>query len=194
MTMELINTLLLEAIQGESNAEKRYLLYSEQAISEGYPGVAALFTGLSHAEHIHAANHKRAMEKNGYSASYPEPETPMNSQSTLIHLKNSIEGEKEEFTTMYPSFFRRIKKKHGKEFIAKIALLSIKWAADSEKNHYMLLEAAANALGQGSDMNSGDFYLCRVCGNLHYSAETPEELCSVCGHDLIFFSKVDVLV
>ena len=191
--MEIINTLLLEATQGETDAEERYMAFAGQAFTEGYPGVGALFTGLSYAEAVHAANHTRALEKNGYKGLLPEASKIASHGSTLDNLTMSLKGELEEFSTMYPSLRRQITKKHGGEFVAKIALLSIKWAAESEKNHHALLLAAAKMLEAGVDMDSGDFYLCTVCGNLHFSAEPPEELCPVCGHDLMFYSKVDVL-
>lgn len=191
--MEIINKLLIEAVQGETDAEERYMAFAGQAVSEGYPGVAALFTGLSYAEAVHAANHKRALEKNSYSGALPKATIPKSHGSTLDNLRMSLKGELEEFSTMYPSFRRQITKKHGDVFIAKIALLSIKWAAESEKNHHALLLAAVKIVEAGGDMDSGDFYLCTVCGNLHFSAAPPEELCPVCGHDLMFYSKVEVL-
>ena len=195
--MEIINTLLLEAIQGETDAEERYMTFAGQAVTEGYPRVAALFTGLSYAEAVHAANHKRALDKNGYNGPLPGASKPQSHGSTRDNLRMSLKGELEEFSTMYPSFRRQIAKKHGDEFVAKIALLSIKWAAESEKNHHTLLGAAVKLMeiesGKGN-MDTGDYYLCTVCGNLLFSAQPPEELCPVCGHDLMFYSKVDVLL
>jgi len=195
--MEIINTLLLQAIQGETDAEERYMTFAGQAVNEGYPGVGALFTGLSYAEAVHAANHKRALEKNGYNGPLPRASKPQSHGSTLDNLRMSLKGELEEFSTMYPSFRRQIAKKHGDEFVAKIALLSIKWAAESEKNHHTLLAAAVKLMeaeGGKGNMDTGNYYLCTVCGNLLFSAQPPEDLCPVCGHDLMFYSKVDVLL
>lgn len=191
--MELITTLLLEAIQGETTAERQYLAFSERAISDGYPGIATLFTGLAYAESIHIANHKRALEKNDYKGEFALPEEGAVG-TTLENIGRAVQGEKEEFSEMYPSFMKKISKKHGKDFIAKIALLSIKWAMESEKKHYQLLCIAENAVASGKDMAPGDFYLCAVCGNIHFAEDSPEELCPVCGHDICFYSKVDVLI
>ncbi len=191
--MELINTLLLKAVQGETDAEERYLAFARQAELDGYPGVAVLFTGLSHAEAVHIANHTRALEKNGYKGSLPSAAQAEISDSTLTNLQLSLEGELEEFTTMYPSYRKQITRKHGREFIAKIALLSIKWAAESEKNHHELLNDAIQRVRAGEDLNAGELYLCTVCGNLHYSPRFPEGMCTICGHDPMFFSKVSVL-
>ena len=177
--MEIINTLLLEAIQGETDAEERYMAFAGQAVTDGYPRPAALFTGLSYAEAVHAANHKRALAKNGYDGPLPRASKPQSHGTTLDNLRMSLKGELEEFSTMYPSFRRQITKKHGGEFVAKIALLSIKWAAESEKNHHALLGAAVKlmeAKGDRDSMDTGHYYLCTVCGNLLFSARSPEPL------------------
>jgi rubrerythrin len=191
--MEIITQLLLEAIQGESDAEIRYLFFADIALSEGFPGVAALFTGLAHAESIHIVNHRRALEKNGYSGEFPKGSEVKEYGETLENVRLALEGELEEYTQMYPAFKKKIKRLHGKEFIAKIALLSISWAADSEKSHHSLLATAIRGLENGKDMDNGSFYLCRVCGNVEYSTNEPTELCTVCGHDLHFYTKVEVL-
>lgn len=192
--MKVVTKLLLEALQGETDAEERYASFSQQALVEGYPGVAALFTGLSYAEAVHGANHKRALEKNGYNGVLPKPARVKKHGSTLSNLKMSLEGEREEFKTMYPSFRRQISRKHGDDFIAKIALLSLKWAAESERNHHALLEVAVKLVMAGGDMEGGNFYLCNVCGNLHFATAPPRELCPVCGHDPLFYSKVEHLL
>ncbi len=193
IVMELITALLKKAVQGETDAEERYRVFSRQAENEGCPKVATLFLGLSHAEAIHISNHKKALEKNGYTGSLPSPVPVSTFNSTLDNVRQSLEGEKEEFSTMYPSFRKQIAKKHGKEFLAKIALLSIKWALESEKNHHALLAIAENNLQMGKDMEVDDLYLCTVCGNLEYFKTLPEEMCTICGHDPMFFSEVSVL-
>ncbi len=83
--------------------------------------------------------------------------------------------------------------KEGAEFNAKIALLSIKWASESEKNHHVLLKTARKSVAAGNDMTKGIFYLCSVCGNLHYLQDPPEELCRVCGHDLSFYTEMRIV-
>lgn len=190
--MELIQNLLLQAIEGESGAEAGYKQYSHRALSEGYPGVAALFEALARAEAIHIANHKRALEKNGHSGRLPQFDTSCTVETTPENLAKAIEAEQEEFKNMYPSFRRQIQRRHGSNFEAKIALLSIKWANESEEAHHALLKEALAALRAGKDMQGGDYYLCSVCGNIHYLDAPPVELCRVCGHDISFYTLVRV--
>ena len=190
--MEKIHFLLLQAIAGESVAEKKYRESALVAQSESYHKIAALFTALSRAEAIHAANHQRALEKNSYSGSLLEPEFSPIESSTRLNLEAAIKAERHEYKEMYPSFHRQIRKSYGESFTAKIALLSLRWASESEAEHYALLKAALAALDAGGDVRGGGYYLCSVCGNVHFSAQIPEELCKVCGHDISFFTRVEV--
>lgn len=189
--MKLVHDLLLIALAGETTAEQTYLGYAATAIKEGLPGVAALFTGLSYSEAVHSANHKRALLKNDFTGSFPTADISDTAGTTLENLKAAISGEHEEFSAMYPSFKKQISRKHGNVFSAKVALLSIRWAMESEKNHHSLLLAAKRACEAGRDMNDKGFYHCVVCGNLVYEASAPTELCVVCGHDQSFFTKVE---
>lgn len=190
--MEKIHSLLLQAIAAESAAEKKYKECAKIALGERAPKIAALFTALSRAEAIHAANHQRALEKNSYTGSLSDPEPSSAKASTRENLETAIKAEKQEYDEMYPSFRREISKVYGKSFNAKIALLSIRWAGESEAEHYVLLKAALAALNTDSDVQGGNYYLCSVCGNIHFSAHFPEELCKVCGHDISFFTCIEV--
>lgn len=190
--MKLIHSLLMKAIEGESGAEARYKVFSTKAQQEGFIRVAALFSTLSRAEAVHIANHKRALLKNGYQSVYPEISEDIEAGTTLENIDEAIHAEYEEFHTMYPSFRRQISKKHGAEFKAKIALLSIKWACECEGGHHTLLKMARKRVASGNDLKEGTFYLCSVCGNLHYLAKPPETLCHICGHDLSFYTEIRV--
>lgn len=54
---------LAEAFSGESQANRKYLFYSEVADKEGYPSVAKLFRAAAAAETLHAKMHYRNMGK-----------------------------------------------------------------------------------------------------------------------------------
>ncbi len=187
--MELVQKLLLEAIEGESGAELRYKQFADKARAEEFKGVALLFTALSRAEAIHIANHQRALKKNGFSGTIASFSPDINILSTSENLHCAIAAEYEEFRTMYPSFRRQIKSGYGDQFEAKIALLSIQWACETEETHYKLLKQALASVSSDGDMTH-DYYLCSVCGNIHYSQAPPEILCSICGHDLSFYNLV----
>lgn len=188
--MELIHKLLLKAIEGEQKAESGYSSCRRQAVAQGCPGIASLFSALSRAEGIHAANHIRALRKNGYQAELPEPIVSLNKDSLVEKLQKAVATEKEEYKTMYPSFCKQIRRSYGKEFTAKIALLSFKWAAEAEKEHYKLLQDGLEQFSAGRDVTGNAYYLCSVCGAIHFSPSPPEEPCEVCGHDISFYTRI----
>jgi len=186
--MELIQTLLLEALTGELQAELRYGQCALQARQEGLPNVGILFAALSRAEAIHAANHKRALAKNGYDGALPKASDEVQLLTTKDNLRLAIETEKSEYKTMYPAMEKKIRAVYKGRFEAKIALLSMRWACESEQEHFALLQKAFAAVESGRDLD-GEVYLCSVCGNIHVGT-APEKLCPVCGHDLSFYRKV----
>ena len=52
---------LMVAFAGESQANRKYLAFADQADKEGFPQVAKLFRAAAAAETVHAHNHLRAM-------------------------------------------------------------------------------------------------------------------------------------
>ena len=53
---------LKSAFAGESQANRRYLMFAEKAQKEGYPQIARLFRAAAEAETVHARNHFQAMD------------------------------------------------------------------------------------------------------------------------------------
>lgn len=172
---------LNQAIHGEMEAVTRYTAFATQADQEQFPNIGRLFRLLAEAEKIHIANHSNAL--NGHYEAPIAVEAPEIS-NTLTHLQDSIAGEMEENRQMYPRFVKTIKKDFP-AIEAKVALLSVQWAGKAEKVHAKLLSEALKAVKSGKDLASGDFYLCRVCGNIELGK--PEAACFICGHDEQFF-------
>ncbi|GAG92527.1 unnamed protein product, partial [marine sediment metagenome] len=50
---------LKTAFAGESQANRKYLAFAEQAEKDGFPQVAKIFKGAAAAETVHAHNHLR---------------------------------------------------------------------------------------------------------------------------------------
>ncbi len=188
--MELVAELLSEAIKGESFAEKLYEAFAHHAAKEGLSGIARLFSGLARAEAVHIANHKRALIKNNGQTPYIDIPETLDIGSVTDNIATAIAGEAEEVNSMYPSFIKQIKKEHGTEFEAKVAILSLSWALEAEKVHLSLLQQAQKSMAQGKDLDEEHFYLCGVCGNIVYSEIKPESICPICGHDAHFYNKV----
>ena len=106
---------LKEAFAGESKANRRYLAFAQVAAEEGFPNVARLFRAVAESETIHAYNHMRALGE---------------IKSTRENVEEAWQGEKDEYTSMYPMFIDQAKRDANNE-----ALKSFFWANEAEKTH-----------------------------------------------------------
>ena len=89
---------LKEAFAGESQANRRYLYFAQQADVEGYPDVSELFRSVAEGETGHAFGHFDFLAEVG------DPVTGVAVGATEDNLKSAIEGETYEYTEMYPGF------------------------------------------------------------------------------------------
>ncbi len=87
---------LKEAFAGESQANRRYLYFAQQADVEGYNDVAALFRSTAEGETGHAFGHLEYLEQVG------DPATGLPIGNTKDNLKAAVAGETYEYTDMYP--------------------------------------------------------------------------------------------
>ena len=87
---------LKEAFAGESQANRRYLYFAQQADVEGYNDVAALFRSTAEGETGHAFGHLEYLEQVG------DPATGLPIGNTQDNLKAAVAGETYEYTDMYP--------------------------------------------------------------------------------------------
>ncbi len=158
---------LMEAFAGESQANRKYLAFAQQAEKEGHPQVAKLFRAAAAAETVHAHAHLR---------------TVGGVKNTADNLKAAIAGETHEFKHMYPEMIAAAQAEGN-----KAAERSFSYANEVEKVHAGLYEKAlANLDKKQADV---DYYVCSVCG---YTAENePPDKCPVCGAGAKAFSKVD---
>ncbi|MFO8033260.1 MAG: rubrerythrin family protein [Desulfohalobiaceae bacterium] len=157
---------LKEAFAGESQANRKYLAFAQQAEKEGYPGVAKLFRAAAEAETVHAHAHLRAMQ---------------GVNSTQENLQEAVAGEIHEFKDMYPDMIS-----HAQQEGHKQAERSFRFANEVEKVHAELYQKALDNLDQVQDR---DYFVCTVCG---YTAEdAAPDNCPVCGANSKAFKKVD---
>jgi rubrerythrin len=140
---------LRQAFAGESQANRRYLFFSDKADKEGLPQVARLFRAAAEAETVHAYNHFNAMTGIG---------------SSVDNLSAAVIGEHQEFTRMYPSMIDQ-----AVEEQADKAQTSFEWAntveAVKEKHslpiapYYVCPLCGNTVLGQAPDK-------CPICATL----------------------------
>jgi rubrerythrin len=159
---------LKNAFAGESQANRRYLAFSQKAEEEGFPQAAKLFRAAAEAETIHALNHIRTMG---------------DVKTTVENLDTAVKGETFEYKKMYPEYVKTAKKEGNSQ-----AAWSFNVANQVEKIHANLFKKATKALESGKEPAKADYYVCSVCGNT--VENEPPERCPVCGNPKTKFFKV----
>jgi rubrerythrin len=149
---------LMDAFAGESQANRRYLAYGEQAAKDGFDQVAKLFRAVAAAETIHALSHLRAAD---------------GVHGTIANLDDAMKGEEHEFTEMYPAMVAEAQAEGHKRAERSMAL-----AMKVEKVHYDLFKQAAQAVRDGADLLDAPIRVCPVCGHT-VMGDAPER-CPVC--------------
>lgn len=147
------------AFAGESQANRRYLLFAEKADKDGQPGVAKLFRAAAEAETVHAHNHLRAMGGVG---------------TTQENVMAASVGEHFEFTRMYPPMIEEAVQEKNKK-----AQQSFEYANDVEQIHHKYFDAALKTLKAGNKVKEETYFVCQVCGNTVTGA--APDVCPICG-------------
>ena len=160
---------LKEAFAGESQANRKYLAFAEQADKEGFPQIAKVFRAAAAAETVHAHNHLRVLG---------------GIKSTKENIKAAVEGEHYEFTNMYPEFLEAAKNEGNKD-----AERTFNYANEVEKVHHKLYNTALESIEKGKDLEKNDIHICPVCGYTH-EGKLPDK-CPVCGAAKKVFKKIE---
>jgi rubrerythrin len=150
---------LKSAFAGESQANRRYLVFAQKAEEEGFPQVGKLFRAAAEAETVHAFNHIRIIGE---------------TKSTAENLQTAVAGETFECKHMYPDYVKTAKKEKKAQ-----ALWSFNVANQVEQVHANLFRKAMKTLKTGKELAKVDYYVCSVCGNT-FENEAPSK-CPICG-------------
>ena len=122
----------MDAFAGESQANRKYLAFSEKAAAEGFKNIATLYKAASDAEAIHA---KKLLKVLGAI------------NATEKNLEGSIEGETHEYTSMYPAFIKDAESEKKSD-----AVLAFTHAMKAEEVHAGLYKKALAALKAGHEL------------------------------------------
>jgi len=157
------------AFAGESQANRKYLFFAEQADKEGHRQIARLFRATAEAETVHARKHLTVLE---------------GIRSTGDNLQAAIGGEHHEFTEMYPDFIQQAEAEGESK-----ARISFNLANQVEKVHHGLFKAALDMLEKKQALEDKTFHVCQVCGYT-VDGEAPDK-CPICGTPRAKFKPVD---
>ena len=157
---------LKAALIGETTASAKYAAYAKKAEDEGYKNIALLFKAASKSESIHAGNHRAALEQLNVKTDKIEPNYEV--KTTKENLQDAIKGESYEVATMYPDFIKK-----ANEEKVNIAMLSLNYAYQTEKEHKVMYQNALEKLNAGKeDTMASKYMVCSTCGNT-YDGEAP---------------------
>lgn len=157
-----------EAYSGESQANRKYSVFSEKAKAEGFNNVSKLFLAASEAEAIHAKRLLFVADNVG---------------TTEENLNASIKGETEEYENMYPSFIETANAENNSE-----AVRIFTHAMKAEEVHAGLYKKAAEAIKNSEDLEASAIFLCPVCGNV--TLNSAPDVCSICGAPKRMFREI----
>lgn len=165
---------LLKAFTGESQARNKYDTFAKMARKEGYEWIARVFEETRDNEKIHAEElFELITEKVKVSTEiWIEPF----STNTLENLKMAAEGEKYEWTTMYPNFEEIAKEENQVEPTRLFGKL--KEVEEKHEERYIII---AKQLDEGTlyDQNKELEWKCVNCGYIHLGKRPPEK-CPLC--------------
>ena len=173
---------LLKAFAGESQARNRYEFFASVAKKEGLEQMAAIFQETALNEKEHAKRFFKFLEgcMVEITATYPAGKI---GATTLENLKAAAEGEREEWSELYPAFAATAREE-GFEDIATV----FEEIAEVEQAHEERYMALHKNLEEGRVFKRGEVLVwkCRNCGYLHEGKEAPT-LCPACAHPQAFF-------
>lgn len=160
---------LLEAFSGESMARNKYLFYAEKAGQENHPEIKELFERMAKNEGVHG---KLLFQKlhNGIG-------------SSNMNLKDAMEGEYNEWTSMYPSFAKTARE----EGFDDIATLFENISKIEKEHEGQFLTALSDLIKEKQPSSEDpkqqkaslvDGYRCMFCGATY---EKRPDVCNVCG-------------
>lgn len=172
---------LLAAFAGESQARNRYTFFASKAKKEGYEQIAAIFQETADNEKEHAEIFFKHLKGGSaeITAAYPAGIIG----STVDNLKAAADGEKLEWTMLYPNF-GNVAEKEGFPAVANAFRQVSKVEAYHERRYLKLLENVKQQKVFKKDVPIK--WKCRNCGYVFEGTEAPEA-CPVCSHSQSYF-------
>lgn len=172
---------LLKSFAGESQARNRYTFFASQAKKEGYVQISHIFEETAAQEKEHGKRFFKFLEGGELEIVAAFPAGLIG--NTLENLKASAEGEKLEYSDLYPGF-AKVAREEGFDEIADVW----DYVSVAEKQHEKrYLDLAANIIAERVfKRDTPVVWRCRNCGYLHEGKEAVE-LCPACIHPQAHF-------
>lgn len=162
---------LQAAFAGESMARNKYTYYASQAKEDGFVQMSRIFEETANNEKEHAKIWFKLLHGD---------KVP----NTLKNLEDAAEGEKYEYTEMYPTFAKEARE----EGFDKIAFLFEK-VANIEKDHNERYQKLHDNIVNNTVFEKKEkvFWICLNCGHILEDIKAVE-VCPVCKHPKDYFA------
>jgi rubrerythrin len=172
---------LLKAFAGESQARNRYTFFSSAARKEGYEQIANLFLETADNEKEHAKVFFKHLEGGPVEITATYPAGAIN--DVKANLEAAADGEKEEWTILYPGF-AKVARDEGYPEVAQ----SFEQVARVEKFHEARYRKLHENVAKGEAFKRASVvkWHCINCGYVSEGAEPPK-VCPACKHPQSFF-------
>lgn len=171
---------LINAFAGESQARNRYSFFAKQAKKDGYEQIAEIFLITAENEKEHA---KLFYEHIGNTIGQVNSSYPFELGTTKENLESAINGEKEEWSILYPEG-EKVAREEGFDEIAETFHHVVEAEKHHEKRYSKLLENVKNntVFSKPEETN----WMCRECGYIHHGKSAPKK-CPNCDHPQAYF-------
>ncbi len=168
---------ILTAFAGESQARNRYTYFASKAKNEGLIQISNIFMETAEQEKEHAKRLFKFLEGGDAMVTAAFPAGIIG--TTVENLRASAEGEKHEYTEMYPEF-AKIARDEGFSEVAK-AMESIAVAEEYHEKRFLgFIENIVNDRVFKRDARVT--WKCGNCGYIIESVGAPSK-CPACDHE-----------
>lgn len=177
---------LLKAYAGESMARNKYTTFAKIARKEGLEWIARVFEETADNEKIHAEEEFELIREPIKIVGDLEIK-PF--AKTLDNLKMAAEGEKYEWTTMYPDFEKQAIEDKEPEAIRLFGHLKL--VEEKHEERYIII---AKKLDEKTlyDSEAELEWKCVNCGYIH-KGKTPPPTCPVCKKPFTWYEPMGLV-
>ncbi len=175
---------LMKSFAGESQARMRYTYYSSKAKKDGYVQISNIFMETAENEKEHAKRFFKFLSESLEGETVEiNADFPVALGDTKSNLFAAAEGEKEEWTDLYPSF-ADVAEKEGFPDIAYV------WReiAEAEERHELRYRKLLANIENNTVFEKAEEveWKCNNCGYIHKGKSAPER-CPACDHPQAHF-------
>ncbi len=177
------------AYANEFSSREHYRAFAQQAIRDGHPNIAHLFSALAASEAVHVRNYSKILQQLGVKPVRPDV-SATKIGSTRENLHYAAEDELAEVDKQYPELLARLQPEGHVKAMEKVG-----WSWQAEKQHRELISDILSGTGIFFGVLSERFrqttvryFVCENCGST--LIELPGEKCPVCDEPVEVYREI----